>query len=223
MGRILLVIKSRPEATERLAQLREIALEADYAQTTIEASSCMNYRAYALLVVDNAPDGSGAAWCRALRGRYFAPILLLTDGSTGADVAGLRAGADDCVARSAPATVFQTHVRALLRRQQWNAQKPTILHSGDVRIDLVQKTVALRGHILPIYKTEYQLCVLLAESGGIVLSRARLLTQLENVADNSLSVLVSRLRKKLGAYGETPYISTVKLIGYRWNVEISAE
>ena len=220
---ILIVGKNRPEATERIAQLREIALNADYAQTTVEASSRMNYRTYALLIIDDDADGSGLSWCCTLRSRYFSPILLLTDGSSDAELAGLHAGADDCIGTSAPAPTFQAHVRALLRRQRWSAQGVSVLHSGEVRIDLTQKTIALRGHVLPIHGMEYRLCVILAENSGTVLPRARLSAQLENTADNTLSVMVSRLRKKVGKCGETPYISTVKFIGYRWNMDTSAE
>ena len=78
---------------------------------------------------------------------------------------------------------------------------------------------------LPVSDTEWKLCAALVENDGRILRREQLLERIWDsrerfIEDNTLSVHMSRLRKKLGLYQNRPYIDTVKGIGYRWNFRV---
>ncbi|MDO4556692.1 MAG: helix-turn-helix domain-containing protein [Lachnospiraceae bacterium] len=84
------------------------------------------------------------------------------------------------------------------------------------------------GKVLPIGETEFKLCAALSKNDGCIMPRELLLSQIWDkdekfVENNTLSVHISRLRKKLGLYQNEPYIDTVKGIGYRWNFPVRRE
>lgn len=174
------------------------------------------------------PDGDGFNLCRALRQRGSVPILILTGfGSDDDVVLGFESGADDYVTKPCSLRVLTRRVQALLRRSEgWDPA--ATLRSGDLRVDLAHRMIVQKGEALPISRTEFELCLLLLRQHGRIIPREALLAALWDerekfISDNTLSVHVSRLRKKLGRYQEAAYIETVKGIGYRWNVEVCRE
>ena len=97
-----------------------------------------------------------------------------------------------------------------------------IIRSGDLVIDVVHNMIFKKGRELSIKDTEFRLCYMLVRNDGRIMPRELLLERLWDmdehfIENNTLSVYVSRLRKKLGVYNGVSYIETIKGIGYRWN------
>ena len=168
------------------------------------------------------PDGSGLSLVRELREKSDVPVLILTalDGEDSI-ILGLRAGADDYITKPFRAGELLARVEANLRRALPDAYS---IRSGDVSYSFPDEHVRLCGEALNLRAMECRLLRVLLESHGRLLTREQLLYRLwdkdENYVDeNTLSVLVSRLRKALGKYrGSEEYIETVRGVGYRWRL-----
>ena len=182
-----------------------------------------------LVILDvGLPDGDGFSLCRALREKIPCPILILTGfGSDDDVVLGFQSGADDYVTKPCSLRVLQSRIRALLRRaDRWDSTAS--LCSGDLHFDLIHKMIFRGSAELLVSRTEFDLCLALLRKNGRILPREALLAAVWDdrerfISDNTLSVHISRLRKKLGRYQDAAYIETVKGIGYRWNVEVRKE
>ncbi len=182
-----------------------------------------------LVILDvGLPDGDGFSLCRALREKIPCPILILTGfGSDDDVVLGFQSGADDYVTKPCSLRVLQSRIRALLRRaDRWDSTAS--LCSGDLHFDLIHKMIFRGSAELLVSRTEFDLCLALLRQNGRILPREALLAAVWDdrerfISDNTLSVHISRLRKKLGRYQDAAYIETVKGIGYRWNVEVRKE
>lgn len=200
----------------------------DIAQSGHDAAEMINRNTYTLCLLDiGLPDCSGFDLCKSIRQYFPNPIIMLTAYDNEEDIIrGLELGADDYVTKPYSLRVLLSRIHTQIRRiKKEDNPHSSILKSGDLEIDLEHKTVLLEGDELSISGTEFDLCAALAMSDCRIMPRDMLLENVwdskgKYVDDNTLSVHVSRLRKKLGVYGDTPYIDTVKGIGYRWNIRV---
>lgn len=167
------------------------------------------------------PDGSGLDYVRRLRETGNVPILILTAlDDEQSIIRGLRAGADDYITKPFRAGELLARAEANLRRVLPDSYS---LRSGDLTYSFPDEHIHLCGEELRLREKERQLLRVLLESRGQLLTREQLLYRLwdrdENFVDeNTLSVLVSRLRKSLGRFQGEEYIETVRGIGYRWRL-----
>lgn len=188
------------------------------ASTIHEAEEVLAHDSFSLAILDVLlPDGSGLALCRRLRGRGAAvPVLVLTACDDERDiVSGLDAGADDYVTKPFGTQVLLARVRALLRRSETKT-----FESGDLFVDLDAMLVRRGGKAVYVTPTEFQILRCLLQSGGVIVPRGTLLRRIWDdggnfIDDNTLSVHISRLREKIGAF----HIVTVRGVGYRWEVQ----
>lgn len=213
----------RQELRQTLEALGGVVLEAGTASEALRQCSA---EPPSLILLDiGLPDADGFSLCRRLRQTFGGPILMLTGFGSEEDILlGFQSGADDYVTKPCSLRVLQSRVRALLRRSEAWDPAATLL-SGDLSIDLAHRMIFRGGAALPVSRTEFELCLALLRQNGRILPREALLSALWDdrekfISDNTLSVHVSRLRKKLGLYQGAPYIETVKHIGYRWNGEV---
>ena len=171
------------------------------------------------------PDIPGQEVCRRLRARRcFAPVLMLTalDG-TEERVEGLRAGADDYLAKPFDFDELIARLEALVRRAtEFGGTGPvpagSELSDGNLRVDLAAMSVTLGGEPVELTPREREILVLFLRRPGQVLSRERILNSAwgsqSDPLTNVVDVLVARLRKKLGPHGAS--IETVRGLGYRF-------
>lgn len=178
-----------------------------------------------LIILDSElPDGDGLDYCRWLQHQHHALILMLSARNSEADiVAGLRAGADDYLTKPFGMQEFLARVEALIRRSR-TVTIPALLDYGDLKIDLVQRRVQLKGELIDLTPQEFSLLYVLAQAGGIPLSRTELLRKAwPDAIDNHRTVdtHVLSLRKKIEADPRQPHlIQTVRNVGYRFNSEM---
>ena len=164
------------------------------------------------------PDGSGFDLCRRLREQGVAtPILFLTArGEVGDRIAGLDAGADDYLRKPFALAELHARLRALGRRQ--GITPPAVVRLGDATVEFGARRITRAGAELPLTAREWSVLEMLAARGGRVVTREELLETLWGEANasssESLDVIVSRLRRKLGdAAGAA--LQTVRGAGYR--------
>ena len=166
------------------------------------------------------PDGDGLEICRNLRRRKVTvPILILTALSSTEDkVAGLDAGADDYLTKPFKFAELHARLRSLLRRSQ--ASAGAVLESGNLRLDLQQRRVAIGGELVRLSAKEFALLEYMLRNTGKLLTRSMISESVwdMNYESNSnvIDVYVSSLRRKIDKGSPTSRIETVIGSGYRF-------
>jgi DNA-binding response OmpR family regulator len=166
------------------------------------------------------PELDGWQTLERIRELSDVPVLMLTAKGTEADrVRGLRGGADDYVAKPFAREELLARVEALLRRAKPQTDEPTVFTDGLVRVDLVQRTVNVRGQEVALTPLEYNLLAAFVRHPNQVLGHDQLLELAwggsGEVSRDQVKLYVGYLRRKLGADEESP-IETVRGFGYRY-------
>jgi two-component system, OmpR family, response regulator len=187
-----------------------------------QAREMFYHRQPALVILDSdLPDGDGIEFCRWLQHQRQSLILMLSARNTESDiVTGLRAGADDYLTKPFGMQEFMARVEALIRRGRVSSA-PLALDYGDLKIDLVQRRVRFKEEFIDLTPQEFSLLYVLAQAGGLPLSRSELLRRAwPDAIDNprTIDTHVLSLRKKIETDPRQPsLIQTVRNIGYRFN------
>jgi two-component system response regulator MtrA len=171
------------------------------------------------------PGADGIEICRRIRDTSDVPIIMITARTDTKDViAGLEAGADDYVTKPLVAAELSARIRALLRRAAPGPDDGREDDDGialrDLRIDRGRGSVSRGGEPLHLTKTEFRLLWELAQAGGRVVSRERLLERVWGYGyfgdTRLLDVHIRRLRRKIEADpGQPAIVLTVRGQGYR--------
>lgn len=172
---------------------------------------------WALALLDlQLPDGDGLALLRRWRAAGRAePVIVLTARDQVSDrIRGLQAGADDYMVKPFDLDELLARVAAVARRSSPPAAGGAA--HGPLRIDTDAHQAWLGGERIDLTQMEWAVLACLAQRPGRLYSRGEIEGRLYGLglaeaASNSLEVIVSRLRKKLG----TPAISTHRGLGYR--------
>ena len=182
-----------------------------------------------VLILDlGLPDGDGVEVARQLRDRDQIPILVLSVKDQEEDkIAALEAGADDYLTKPFGVRELHARLRVLLRRVAgWRPGSPFRLR--DLEVDLTSRLVKMRGTVLQLTPTEYDLLKVFVHSAGKVLTHQQLLRQVwgpgHATDSHLLRVHISALRRKLEDDPDRPaYIVTELRIGYRLRAEEQAD
>lgn len=175
-----------------------------------------------LILLDlNLPDGSGYDFCKWVKERADTPVIFLTVCDDVKDITrGLDMGADDYVTKPFHIAVLESRIAAVLRRTSDDGGN--VLSCGNIQLDREKMQVVLDGQSVDATALEYRLLEVLMENKGRTLPRNLILDKLWDaegnfVNDNTLTVTVKRLRRKLM---DTGYIVTIRGIGYRMEEKI---
>jgi DNA-binding response OmpR family regulator len=176
--------------------------------------------AYEAVILDlGLPDGDGLELLREWRGAGFnEPVLILSARDAVQDrILGLNHGADDYLAKPFSLEELLARVRALLRRQ--SGTKSTVLAHGDLRMDLLGRTVTNAGQPVDLTSREFALLELFLQNRGRVLTRSLIAERIweahYDMETNLIDVYVRRLRQKLGATEDKPLFRTIRGTGYQ--------
>lgn len=167
----------------------------------------------------NLPDGDGIDCCKKIREKSDLPILMLTARDMEVDeIMGLTSGADDYMMKPFSVAVLKIRLKNILDRKQKNPE--AILVSGDIRIHPGSFKVTQGEKELELSLTEFRLLQYFLENKNQVLLKEQILQRIWDgdgnfVEENTLSVNISRLRRKLGGH----YIRTIQGMGYLWEEE----
>ncbi len=173
------------------------------------------------------PDGDGYQICRRVREKSQIPILFLTACDDEVHtVLALEQGADDYIAKPFRIRELLARMKAILRRSGAMSGSSTgttsdhgIVMVGENQININTAKVYRDGEEIVLTAMEYKLLLIFIQHRGKNLSRQQILNQIwdeagDFVNDNTLSVYIKRLRKKLGDTDDNQLIQTVRGIGY---------
>ncbi len=168
------------------------------------------------------PDGDGYVVCREIRKNSQVPILFLTACDDEVHtVMALEQGADDYITKPFRIRELMARMKAILRRTEQSGRADTSLISvGANQVNLQAGKVYCGNEEIILTAMEYKLLLIFLNHRGQTLTRQQILNDIwdavgDYVNDNTLSVYIKRLRKKLGDRPEGQLIKTVRGIGYR--------
>lgn len=173
-----------------------------------------------LIILDiSLPFFNGYYWCQEIRKTSRVPIMFLSSHDQPMDIVmAINMGADDFVTKPFEMTVLLAKIQGLLRRTYDFVGEQSLLWFEEVALDLKTMQVSYTEAVEELTRNEFQILRVLFEHGKEVVSREALMRELWNsdifVDDNTLSVNIARLRKKLTELGLPNLIATKKGVGY---------
>ena len=165
------------------------------------------------------PFYNGYHWCSEIRKLSKVPVIFLSSASDNMNIVmAINMGADDFIAKPFDLNVLTAKVQAMLRRTyDLGGQARLLQHRGAV-LNTDDSTLTYPGARGELTKNEYRILPVLMENKGKTVSRDVLMQRLWEsdsfVDENTLSVNVARLRKKLDGAGLENFIATKKGMGY---------
>ncbi|GIP32209.1 response regulator transcription factor [Paenibacillus sp. J2TS4] len=181
---------------------------------------------HVVLLDINLPSFDGYYWCRQIRTVSTCPILFISARSGEMDqVRAIENGADDYITKPFHYEVVMAKIRSQLRRVygDYAAQmsERTVEKSG-LTLYPERMELHLKGGMVPLTKKETVLIETLLERCPRIVSREIILDKLWDdytyIDDNTLSVNITRIRKKLAELGIEDALETVRGVGYRLNI-----
>lgn len=217
----ILIVEDDPTISKALQSLLE---NWDY-----EVLNCKNFKdvmsdfisfePHLVLLDISLPYYNGYHWCATIRAVSKVPILFISSASDNLNIVmAMNMGADDFISKPFDFTVLVAKIQAVLRRAySFTGQTRAIEHRG-VILNLNDTTVSYKDHKIELTKNDFRLLQMLMENAGKVVTRNDLMTRLwesdEFVDDNTLTVNITRLRKKLEEIDLFDWITTKKGMGY---------
>lgn len=178
---------------------------------------------YDCILLDlNLPDGDGIQILEEIKARKIDSgiIVISARGSLDDKIEGLRIGADDYLPKPFSLSELSIRIYALLRRQQFSHNNISVF--GDIEINLLSKTVKVKGKAVSLTKSEYDLLLFLTGNKNRVVSKDAIAEHLSgDMADmlDSHSFVyahIKNLKAKFAEAGSTNVIKTIYGVGYQW-------
>ncbi|HEL1604925.1 response regulator transcription factor [Streptococcus suis] len=177
------------------------------------------FQPHLILLDIGLPFFNGYYWCQEIRKTSRVPIMFLSSHDQPMDIVmAINMGADDYVTKPFEMTVLLAKIQGLLRRTYDFVGEQSLLWFEEISLDLKTMQVSYGQVVEELTRNEFQILRVLFEHGKEVVSREELMRELWNsdifVDDNTLSVNIARLRKKLAEQGLPDVIATKKGVGY---------
>ena len=173
-----------------------------------------------LVLMDvSLPFFSGYYWCAEIRKISKVPIIFISSASDNMNIVmAVNMGGDDFLSKPFDMEVLTAKVQALLRRTyDFPAAVKLLEHRGAV-LNVSDATLTFGGDKIDLTKNEYRILQLLMENKGQIVPRDAIIAKLWEsdsfVDENTLTVNITRLRRKLEAAGLEDFIKTKKGVGY---------
>ena len=178
-----------------------------------------------LIILDlTLPDIDGIKTCQIIRREFDFPIIMLTARDGVADkVLGLECGADDYIVKPFNFLELSARIKSIFKRVERSLVNDQY-EFKDLSINFKSRTLNMRGAVVKLTKTEFELLALFVSYPGEVLSRDFIQQQIWRdsqlyQSSRAVDVHVQRLRKKIETEVDNPdYIHTVAGVGYRFEV-----
>ena len=173
-----------------------------------------------LVLLDiSLPFFNGYHWCSEIRRVSKVPIIFISSASDNMNIVmAMNMGGDDFIAKPFDNSVLIAKIQALLRRTYDFGTGRTILEHRGAILNTGDNTLNYKEERIELSKNEYRILFILMENKGNVVSREKLMEQLWEtdsfVDENTLTVNIGRLRKRLGAAGLEDFITTKFGVGY---------
>jgi len=173
-----------------------------------------------LVLLDiSLPFYNGYHWCNEIRKLSKVPIIFISSAADNMNIVmAMNMGGDDFIAKPFDLSVLTAKVQAMLRRTYDFAGQTNLMEHNGAILNTSDATLTYNGEQIDLTRNEYKILKMLMENSGNVVPREALMTMLwetdSYVDDNTLTVNVTRLRRKLEAVGLAEFITTKKGMGY---------
>lgn len=179
----------------------------------------VQFQPHIVLLDIGLPFFDGYHWCGEIRKISNVPIIFISSASDNMNIVmAVNMGADDFIAKPFDQSVLMAKVQAILRRTyDFSSNVPVLEHRGAF-LNTGDNTLTYNNKKMELTKNEYRIMLCLMENKGKVVSREKFMEKLWEtdsfVDENTLTVNINRLRKKLDAAGLENFIKTKFGVGY---------
>lgn len=178
-----------------------------------------SFSPHIVLLDISLPFFNGYHWCSEIRRVSSVPIIFISSASDNMNIVmAMNMGGDDFVAKPFDQSVLMAKIQALLRRTYDFGKSVTVFEHRGAMLNTGDNSLTYGETKIILTKNEYRILLALMESKGKIVSRERLMERLWEtdsfVDENTLTVNVNRLRKKLDAAGLKNFITTKFGVGY---------
>ncbi|WP_230203605.1 response regulator transcription factor [Bacillus massiliigorillae] len=175
-----------------------------------------------LILMDvNLPSFDGFYWCQNIRKFLKVPILFISSRDSDMDlILSVNVGGDDYLTKPFSPQVLVAKVQAILRRTySYNTDVSLdVIQCGDVILHMAKGKIYYKQEQLELTKNEFKILHILLKKQGTIVKREKIIEELwdtdEFISENTLTVNMNRLRKKLEQIGIIDWIITKKAQGY---------
>ena len=194
----------------------EVNCVQDFGNVLAEFAACSPH----LVLMDiGLPFYNGYYWCSQIRQISQVPIIFVSSASDNMNIVmAVNMGGDDFLTKPFEPEVLSAKVQAMLRRTYAFRDQTNLMEYQGLILDLTDASLVVKGQKLELTKNEFRILQLLFENAGKTVSKEAIMKRLWDndcfVDDNTLTVNVTRLRKKLESGGAGPLIQTKKGLGY---------
>lgn len=188
----------------------------DFRKVTEEFAA---FEPHIVLLDISLPCYDGYYWCSEIRKLSKTPIIFISSAADNMNIImAMNMGADDFIAKPFDQSVLMAKINALLRRTYDFAENISLMTHRGAILNSADGTLTYNGEKVPLSKNEFRILLCLMENRGRVVSREKLMERLwktdEFIDENTLTVNVNRLRKRLEAAGLEGFIETRHGVGY---------
>ncbi|QXM05486.1 response regulator transcription factor [Crassaminicella indica] len=178
------------------------------------------YKPHLILMDINLPLYDGFYWCSQIRKLSKVPIIFISSRNTNMDIImAINMGGDDFINKPFSIDVLVAKINAVLRRTySYMDAESDIVEYKDVFLNIKDNCILYKGRQIELTRNEFKIIYILMKNAGSVVSREKIMKSLWEdesfVDDNTLTVNINRLRKKLEEIGIEDFIKTKKGKGY---------
>lgn len=178
-----------------------------------------NFKPDLVLLDISLPFFNGYHWCNEIRTISKVPIIFISSMTESMNIVmAMNMGGDDFIVKPFDLSVLVAKVQALIRRTYSFRNETNILENKDIILNINECLVVYREQKLELTKNEFKILQILFENVGKAISREDIMVKLWDsdnfIDDNTLTVNIARLRKRLSFIGIDNLVKTKKGIGY---------
>lgn len=219
----ILIVDDEKMMTDLLSDhLRDCGYDTFVANNSSEAVALLQKLPDLIILDINMPGMDGLELCKNIRNHITCPILFVTARITEQDkINGFQYGGDDYITKPFSLNELTARVAAHLRRDERSKNKPDVLTSNDLLVNLSERTVFYNGTEILFSKREFDLIEFLMTNANQVFDRERIYERVWGYdAEGDSGVVkehIRKIRSKLQNITGNDYIETVWGVGYKWN------
>lgn len=194
----------------------EVRCAADFRNVTQEIAE---FQPHLVLLDITLPFYNGFYWCAEIRKTSRVPVMFISSACDNMNIImAMNMGGDDFIAKPFDMPVLVAKIQALLRRSYDFAQQVGVIEHRGAVLNTADASLNVGGSRVELTRNEYRILQTLMESKGKVVSREKLMDRLWEtdcfIDENTLTVNVARLRRKLDGAGLSGFIKTKVGMGY---------
>lgn len=184
------------------------------------ADKIIQENAHLVLLDINLPNKSGYEICSKVRAVSKIPIIFVTSRNNSMDeLKGIMLGGDDYIEKPYNVPILLARIQNILNRTYQNEQKESKIEYKGIILDILKSTIKYQNKEIELTKTEVKTLYYLLKNKDIIVPRADIINYLWDnevyADDNSLSVIITRIREKLKELGIENFIETKRGQGYK--------